>query len=65
MNDLKVDQRLTASELRKLPLDEQTDILRAQAVLAEDHYRNDPELTNFEAFAEVDLHDDRSVPKEG
>ena len=68
MNDLKVSpdrQRLSASELRKLPLDERDAILRAQAALAEERYRRDPELTDFEAFAEVDLHDDGAVPEEG
>ncbi len=68
MNDLKISpdhQRLSASELRKLPPDERTAILEAQAVRAEEHYRNDPELTAFEAFAEVDFHDDDSSPAKG
>jgi hypothetical protein len=68
MNDLKVSpdhQRLSASQLRKLPLDEREAILRAQAALAEEHYRNNPELTVFEAFDEVDLHGDGPFPEEG
>ena len=68
MNDLKVSpdhQRLSASELRKLPPDERAAILQAQAALAEAHYRRDPELTDFEAFAEVDLHVDGPIPEEG
>ncbi len=67
MNELKVSpdaQRLSASELRKLPLDEREAILRAQATLAEEHYRRDPHLTDFEAFDEVDLHDDLPFPEE-
>lgn len=68
MNDLKVspsDQRLSASELRKLPRDEQEAILRVQAALAEELYRRNPELTDFEAFDEVDVHADNPLPEEG
>ncbi len=68
MNDLKVstgNQRLSAPELRELPRDEQEVILRDQAALAEEFYRLDPELTNFEAFDEVDLHADGPFPEEG
>jgi hypothetical protein len=51
MNDLKVSpegQRLSASELRKLPADERAAILRAQADLAEEIDRRVPGLTDFE-----------------
>jgi hypothetical protein len=68
MNDLKgplKGQRLSASELRKLPPDERAAILRVQADLAEELYRRDPGLTDFEAFDEVDLHADGPVPEEG
>lgn len=40
----------SATELRKLPEAERGAILRAQAELAEPFYRNDPDLTAFEAF---------------
>ena len=68
MSDLKVSpehQRLSASELRKLPPDERAAILEAQAALAEEHYRRDRELTDFEAFAEDDLHVADPFPEEG
>jgi hypothetical protein len=52
--------RLSASELRNRPLEEQNAILEAQAKLAEQVYRDDPELTDFEAFGEDDLHGDSS-----
>ncbi len=68
MNDLKIspDQnRISPSELRKLPPDERASILEAQAALAEELYRRDLELTDFEAFAKRDLHDDGSVPEKG
>jgi hypothetical protein len=44
--------RLTPSELRKLPRKEREAILAAAALLAEDDYRNDKELTGFDAFSE-------------
>ncbi len=68
MNDLKIlpdHQRLSAIQLRKLPPDERAVILEAQAALVEEHYRHDPKLTAFEAFAEVDLHADSSSPATG
>ena len=39
-------------ELRKLPLDVQGTILAASAELAEQEYRTNKALTDFEAFAE-------------
>ena len=53
-------KRLKASELRKLPPDERDAILQAAAALAEADYRDDPELTAFEAFGKDDLHVDSS-----
>jgi hypothetical protein len=44
----------TAAELRKLPPAERDAILSA-AARAEAEYRNDPALTDFEAFGEDDL----------
>jgi mRNA-degrading endonuclease RelE of RelBE toxin-antitoxin system len=43
-----------AAELRKLPAEQRNAILEAAATLAEDIYRHDPSLTEFEAFGEVD-----------
>ncbi|MBX9585416.1 MAG: DUF433 domain-containing protein [Gemmataceae bacterium] len=40
--------RLTAAGLRRLPRDQQDAILAKAAALAEDDYRNDPELTASE-----------------
>ena len=59
MNDLKkllpAEKHLSAVDLRKLPADERSAILGAQAALAEDLYRGDRQLTDFEAFGEEDL----------
>ena len=46
----------TAAELRRLPPAERDAILMAAAELAEADYRNDPQLTAFEAFGEEDLY---------
>jgi hypothetical protein len=43
-------RRWTAAELLRLPPDKRDAILRAAAELAEPDYRNDPELTAFDAF---------------
>ncbi len=48
----------TAKELRKLPPEERDAILEQQAIEAEQYYRNDPELTAFEAFGKDDIHGD-------
>jgi acyl-CoA reductase-like NAD-dependent aldehyde dehydrogenase len=45
----------TAAELRALPPEQRAAILEAAAELAEEDYRNDPELTDFEAFGKEDL----------
>ena len=50
------EKNWTAAELRKLPADQRDAILAAAAALAEDLYRNDPQLTDFEAFGEDDLY---------
>ncbi len=49
-------KRWTAAELRKLPPAEGDAILAAAAERMEDEYRMNPELTDFEAFGEEDLH---------
>ena len=55
----------TAAELRKLPADQRDAILAAAAALAEDLYRNDPQLTDFEAFGEEDLFGESTAAPEG
>lgn len=47
-------------ELRKLPAAERDAILTAEAAIAEDFYRNDPELTALEAFGMGDLYGESS-----
>jgi len=53
-------KRWTAAELRKLPPAERDTIMRAAAALAEEEYRNNPELTAFQAFGKDDLYGDSS-----
>jgi hypothetical protein len=53
----------TAAELRKLPPEQRNAILEAAAALAEHEYRNNPELTAFEAFGEHDLYVNSSSTK--
>jgi hypothetical protein len=69
MNDLKkllpAEKHLSAVDLRKLPADERSAILGAQAVLAADLYRRDRQLTDFEAFDEEDPHGDGPHTEEG
>jgi hypothetical protein len=48
----------TARELRDLPRAERQSALAAAAALAEDDYRNDKELTGFDAFHEEELNGD-------
>lgn len=50
-----VKKEWTAAELLKLPPRQRDSILRAAARHAEKEYRNNPELTDFEAFGEHDL----------
>lgn len=54
------ERQWTAAELRKLPAEQRDRILAEQAALLEDEYRNDPELTTFEAFGHDDLYVDSS-----
>ena len=49
-------KRWKASELRKLPPEQRDAILEAAAILAEDDYRNDRDLTAFEAYGKDDLY---------
>lgn len=51
-------KRWKASELRRLPPEQRDAILEAAALQAEENYRNDPELTAFEAFGKDDLYGD-------
>ena len=55
----------TAAELRRLPPDERDAILSAVAELAQDEYRLNLELTDFEAFDEDDGHDRDSDAQPG
>ena len=56
----RLDRRWTAAELRKLPPAERDAIMEAAAALAEEDYRNDPQLTAFEAFGKDDLYGESS-----
>lgn len=51
---------VTASELRSMPREQRQAILAAAAALAEEDYRDDKELTAFEAFIEEERDDDES-----
>jgi len=51
-------KRWKASELRKMSREQRDAILEAAATQAEEDYRNDPELTAFEAFGKDDLYGD-------
>jgi hypothetical protein len=59
------EKNWTAAELRKLPAEQRDAILAAAAAQAEDLYRNDPQLTDFEAFAEEDLYGESTAAPEG
>jgi hypothetical protein len=47
---------VTPAELRSWPVAKRETYLRTAAELAENDYLLDPELTDFEAFGEEDLH---------
>jgi hypothetical protein len=49
---------LTAEQLRRVPPAQRDAILAAAAANAEADYRNDPALTEFEAFGKEDLYGD-------
>lgn len=53
-------KRWTATDLQTLPTQERDAILEAAAAMAEEDYRNDPELTAFEAFGPYDLYGESS-----
>ena len=55
-----IRERPSATELRGMPMHEREAILAAQAALAEEIYRRDLQLTDFEAFGEDDLHGESS-----
>jgi hypothetical protein len=54
----EIPKTWTIPELLALSPDQRDTILEAQAALAEHDYRNDPELTAFEAFGPDDLYVD-------
>jgi hypothetical protein len=54
--NLATPGRWTAAELRRLPPDQRQAILEAAAARAEVDYRDDPELTAFDAYGKEDLH---------
>ena len=58
-------RRWTATELRQLPPAERDVILAQQAAALADEYRNNSELTAFEAFGNEDLYVDSSDSKAG
>jgi hypothetical protein len=47
-----------AGEAARLELDQRGILLEASAIVAEEEYRNNPELTAFDAFGEDDLYVD-------
>ena len=52
--------RCTLGELRRMAREERQAVLAAAALLAEEDYRNDKQLTGFDAFSEEELDDDES-----
>ena len=48
----------TPGELRRMPRDERQAVLAAAAALAEEDYRDDKELTGFDAFSAEEADDD-------
>jgi hypothetical protein len=59
-NHTRMQRRWTATQLRQLPPAERDAIMEAAAALAEAEYRNNPELTAFDAFGKDDLFGDSS-----
>jgi hypothetical protein len=55
----------TAAELRKLPAEQRDAIMEAAAAVAEAIYRDNPELTDFEAFDEDDLYGESTAAPAG
>jgi hypothetical protein len=64
-NSSGLKKNWTAAELRKLPAQQRDAILEAGAALAEEIYRHDPSLTDFEAFGEEDLYGESTAAPEG
>ncbi len=62
---ISLEKNWTAAELRKLPAARRNAILEAAAALAEETYRNDPGLTDFEAFGEEDMYGESTAVPEG
>ena len=50
------EKRWSATELRKLSAEERAVILEQAAALAEAEYRQNPDLTAFDAFGKDDLY---------
>jgi hypothetical protein len=57
--------RYTPSQLRMMPREQRQAILAAAAALAEGDYRDDKELTGFDAFSEEEVDDDQSCEGRG
>ncbi len=57
---MRPDKRWTAAELSKLAPAERDAILAEQALALAEEYRNNPDLTDFEAFGDEDLYVDHS-----
>jgi hypothetical protein len=60
-----IQTALTASELRRMPKDRRDAIMEVAATFAEDLYRNDPSLTDFEAFEAEDPDGDGKATTQG
>ena len=60
-----VDYQWTAGELRKLPAAERDAILTMAAARAEEEYRKNSALSDFDAFGEDDLHGNSTAAPEG
>ncbi len=52
--------RSTPGQLRRMPREQRQAVLTAAALLAEEDYRNDKQLTGFDAFGEEEVDDDES-----
>src|SRR5437879_5037377 len=55
----------TATDLLKMPARKRNEIWKAAAEYAAEDYRNDPELTAFEAFGKDDLYGESSSSEAG
>jgi hypothetical protein len=50
--------RYTPGQLRMMPREQRQAVLAAAAALAEEDYRDDKDLTGFDAFSEEEIDDD-------